>query len=87
MFLEYLVPVIEDIEYPVLIEYWIQNSDASAYKESTQRCKVTINEEEIYRNYETEFLTESIMESLNWLSFLGIMEFNADSIDHNKKIL
>ena len=36
----------EDIEHHALIEYWIQNSEASAYKESTQRCKVTINEEE-----------------------------------------
>ena len=31
-FLEYLVPVMEDVEYPALIEEWIQNLDAAAYE-------------------------------------------------------
>ena len=32
LFIEYLVPVMEDIDHPVLIEEWRQNLDAAAYK-------------------------------------------------------
>ena len=31
LFMEYLVPVMEDIENPALIKEWIQNLDAAAY--------------------------------------------------------
>ena len=43
LYFEYLVSVMYNIDYPVLIEEWRQNLDADAYKKSIQRCKVTIN--------------------------------------------
>ena len=44
-FLEYLVPVMDNIEHPALIEEWEQNIDANDYEKSIQRCKVAINKE------------------------------------------
>ena len=38
-------------------------------------------------NYTTEFWPKSIMESLNWLPFINITEFTADSINNDKNIL
>ena len=32
LFLEYLAPVMKDLEYPAFIKEWIQNLDAAAYK-------------------------------------------------------
>ena len=34
LFLKYLVPVMKDIEHPVLIEERIQNLDAAAYEKN-----------------------------------------------------
>ena len=42
LFLEYHVPVMDDIEYTALIEEQKQNIDAAAYKKSIQRSKVII---------------------------------------------
>ena len=38
----------------------------------------------IDRNYKTECWPKKIMESLNWLPFLDIMQFTADSIKNDK---
>ena len=45
LFPEYLVPVMDNIEHPALIEEWEQNIDANDYEKSIQRCKVAINKE------------------------------------------
>ena len=40
MFLEYLVPVMEDIKHPELTEEWIQNLDSAAYKKIYTKMKI-----------------------------------------------
>ena len=37
LFLEYLVPIMKDLEHPAFIEEQIQNVDDAAYEKSTQR--------------------------------------------------
>ena len=32
LFIEYLVPIMDDIDHPALIEEWKQNVDAAAYE-------------------------------------------------------
>ena len=41
----------------------------------------------IEHNYKTEFWPKIIMVSLNWLPFLGIMEFTVDKINNDKNIV
>ena len=43
IFIEYLVPIMEDIDHPALIEERKQNLDADTYEKSKSRCKDTIN--------------------------------------------
>ena len=45
LFIEYHVPLFEDIDNPVLIGEWKQNLDAAAYEKIEQSNKVTIKEE------------------------------------------
>ena len=87
-FLEYLVPIMKYIEHPALIEEWIQNIDAAAYEKNLHTDeKLPLMKKKIDSNYKTECWPKSIMESLNWLPFLDIMEFTADSINNDKNIL
>ena len=37
LFLEYLVPVMDDLDHPTLIEEWKQNLDAAAYEKNTYK--------------------------------------------------
>ena len=54
LFLEYLVPVMEDIEHPALIEEWIQNIDAAAYEKNPHKYeKLPSMKKKIDRNYKT----------------------------------
>ena len=70
----YLVPVIEDLEHPALIEEWIQNIDAATYENNLHKDeKLPSIKEKIDHNYKTEFWPKSIMESLNWFPCLDIM--------------
>ena len=39
LFLEYLVPVMEYLKHPALIEEWIQNLDADAYEKFCKKMK------------------------------------------------
>ena len=39
LFMEYLVPIMEDIEHPTMIEEWIQNLDAAAYEKIYTKMK------------------------------------------------
>ena len=43
LFIEYLVPTMEDIDHPALIEERKQNLDADTYEKSKSRCKDTIS--------------------------------------------
>ena len=43
-FIEYLVPIIDNIDHPTLTEEWKQNIDAAAFEKIYKpRCKYTIN--------------------------------------------
>ena len=55
LFLEYLVPVMKDLEHPAFIEEFIQNLDAAAYKKSLHKDeKLTSMKKKVDRNYKTE---------------------------------
>ena len=54
LFLEYLVPVMEDIENPSLVEEWIQNTDADAYEKNIHKDEnLPSTKNKIDRNYKT----------------------------------
>ena len=40
LFLEYLLPVIEDIKHPALVKKWIQIFDAAAYEKLFTKMKI-----------------------------------------------
>ena len=35
------IPVIEDLDYPELVEEWKRNLDAGSYEKIKPRCKIT----------------------------------------------
>ena len=87
LFLEYLVPVMKDLEHPAFIKEWIQNLDAAAYKNNIyQDEKLPSTKKKIYCNYKAYCWPKSIMESLNWLRFIDIMELTADKIKNDKNL-
>ena len=46
LFIEYLFPIMNNLDRPAFIEEWKQNLDAADYEnKSKPRCKDTINEE------------------------------------------
>ena len=66
LFIEYLVPIMDDLEHPKLIEEQKQNMDASSYEENVnQEFKIPSIEKTIDRNAKTEKWPTSIKESLN----------------------
>ena len=68
---EYLVPIMENLDYPALIEEWKQNIDAAAYEKNLyQDLKLPSIKKKIDRNDKIEYWPTSIKESLNWLPFL-----------------
>ena len=38
-------------------------------------------------NYKAEYWPKSIMESINWLTYLDIMDFTEDTIKNDKNLL
>ena len=88
LFHGYLVPVMEDLEHPTLIEEWIHILDAAAYEKNLHKDeKLPSMKKKVYCNYKIECCTKSIMESLNSLQFLDIIYFNADRIKNDKNLL
>ena len=52
--MEYLVPVMENIEHHAFIEEWIQNLDAAAYEKNLPKDeKLPSIKKKIDRNYKT----------------------------------
>ena len=87
-FLEYLVPVIEDIENTVLIEEWIRNIYADTYEKNLIKDeKLPSIKNKIDCNDKTEYRPKSIMGSLNWLPFIDTIECTADRIENDKNLL
>ena len=67
LFLEYLSPVMRDIEHPALIEEWIQNIDAAAHEKDEHKDEnLPSMKKKIDRNHKTECWPKIIMKSLNW---------------------
>ena len=83
--MEYLAPVMKDLENSALTKEWIQNLDAAAYEKNIHKDeKLPSIKKKIDRNHKTECWPKSIMEILNWLPFLDIIEFTTDRIKNNK---
>ena len=88
LFVEYLVPIMENIDHPELIEELKQNLDAAAYEKNLYKyVKLPSTKKKMDRNDKTEYCPTSIKESINWLPFFDIMEFTADRIENYKNIL
>ena len=88
LFIEYLVPIMDNIDHPALIEERKQNIDADSYENNIyQDVKLPPIKKSFDRNDKTEYWTTSIKESINWMPFFDIMEFTADSIYYDKNIL
>ena len=78
----------DDLDNPALIEEWKQNIDADAYgKNLNQDVKLPSIKKQIDHNDKTEYWPTRINESLNWSHFFYIMEFTADRIENDKKLL
>ena len=65
----------------MLIEEWIRNIYAAAYdKNLIKDEKLPSIQNKIDCNDKTEYRPKRIMESLNWLTFIDIMEFTSKLI-------
>ena len=70
-FIGHLVPIMDDIDIPVLIEEHNQNIDAAVYEKNIfQDLKKPLIRNKNDRNDKTEYWPTRIKESLNWLPFL-----------------
>ena len=71
-----------------MIKEWIQNFDFAAYKKNlNQDEKLPSMKRKIDRNYKTDCWEKLIMESLNWLSFLDIMDSTSEKINNDTNLL
>ena len=64
-----------------------KNIDAAAHEHFKQRNKATIKEELIYCHDSIDYWPTIINEGLNLLSFFNIMEYTADRIENEIKLL
>ena len=65
-----------------------KNLDAAAYEKNLHKDKKLPSiKKKIDPNDKTEYWTKIIMESLNWLTFLDIMDFTEDRIENDKNLL
>ena len=66
----------------------MQNTNAVAYEKYRYKDEnVPSIKKKIDRNDKTEYWPKSIVGSLNWLTFIDIMQSTADKIDNDKYIL
>ena len=72
MFLEYLAPVMDDLDHPALIEKWKQNLDATDYETNLYKnVKLPSIKKQIGSNDKTKYYCPtSKNESINFLPFL-----------------
>ena len=88
LFIEKLVPIMDYLYQPALIEEWKQNIDAADYeKNQNQYVKLPSIKKKNDCNYKTEYWPTSINESLHWFPFIYIMDFTAERIEYDKKLL
>ena len=83
LFLEYLVPVMEDIKHTAFIKERIQNLDAAAYKKIYTKMKSYYQLRRKFIVMIKQILAKIIMESLNWLLFGDIIDSTLDRIEHD----
>ena len=70
LFIDYIVPIIEDLDHPALIEEFKQNIDAAAYENNLNKdVNIPSIKKKIDRNNKTEYWPTSKKESINWLLF------------------
>ena len=61
LFIEYLVPIMENIDHPELIKKWKQIIDAATYENNiTQDVKILSIQKQIDRNDKTEYWPDRI---------------------------
>ena len=75
LFIEYLVPIMEDIDHPALIGEWGKKSMLLLMKKIDQDVKISSIKKKIDCNDKTEYWPTSIKENINWLPFFNIMDF------------
>ena len=70
LLIQYLAPIMVDIDHPELIEEWKQNLDAADYENNlNQDVKIQSIKKKIDYNDKTEYWPKIIKESINWLPF------------------
>ena len=74
LFIEYIFPIMGNLDHPALIKELKQNIDADAYEEKiNQDVKLPSKKKIIDRYDKTEYCPTSIKEGLNWFPFFDIM--------------
>ena len=68
---KYHIPLIDDIDHPVLIKERKQNIDAGAYENFKPRCKATIKEEENWLSWYHWLLDNKNNGGSQLFNFLG----------------
>ena len=76
LFIEYHVPLFDDLDHPSLIKEWGGNIDAAAYKKILNKViKIPSKKKEIDRHDIIDYCPTTIKEDLNWLSILNIVKY------------
>ena len=69
LLIEHLVPIMDDLYHPMLIEEWKQNINATAYENNLNQDVKIPSIKKKYRNNKNEYWPTRIKESINWLHF------------------
>ena len=88
IFSAYFVPMLKDIKHHVLLQVWNSNSDAAAYEGNIDaNMSKTSDEKEIDRHDSDLYWPTTIKDTIQWFSFLDIMEHTENILNPNKGII
>ena len=87
-FITYIEPLLNDINHPELIQEWKLNIDATAYgKKIDADVYKPSSKKEIYCHDSNSYWSTLINDTIQWFSFLYIIDHTANIFEPNKGLI
>ena len=88
IFIAYVLPLIQGINHPALLQEWRLNIDAAEYEQNIDANLYKPSEKKKFNCHDSDYYWPTpIKQTIKWFTFLIIMEHTANKIETNNELI